>query len=63
MSQTKNKLSIPELISIGVFTALYFVLVTIATFTSNVIFPGFSNVFLPGMYQANNSPARKSIAT
>ena len=49
MSQTKNKLSIPELISIGVFTALYFVLVTIATFTSNVIFPGFSNVFLPGI--------------
>lgn len=43
MSQTKNKLSIPELISIGIFTALYFVLVTIATFTSNVIFPGFSN--------------------
>ncbi len=49
MSQKKNKLSIPELISIGVFTALYFVLVTIATFTSNVIFPGFSNVFLPGI--------------
>ena len=26
-----NKLTVPDLISIGVFTALYFVLVTIAT--------------------------------
>lgn len=42
-----NKLSVPNLISIGVFTALYFVLVTIATFSSVVIFPGFNNVVLP----------------
>lgn len=42
-----NKLTIPDLISIGVFTALYFVLVTIATFSSALIFPGFNNVVLP----------------
>ena len=42
-----NKLTVPDLITIGVFTALYFVLVTIATFSSVVIFPGFNNVILP----------------
>lgn len=42
-----NKLTVPDLITIGVFTALYFVLVTIATFSSVVIFPGFNNVVLP----------------
>ena len=42
-----NKLTIPDLISIGVFTALYFVLVTIATFSSALFFPGFNNVVLP----------------
>lgn len=42
-----NKLTIPDLISIGVFTALYFVLVTIATFSSALLFPGFNNVVLP----------------
>ena len=34
-----NKLTIPDLISIGVFTSLYFVLVTIATFSSALLFP------------------------
>ncbi len=42
-----NKLTVPDLISTGVFTALYFVLVAIATFSSVVIFPGFNNVVLP----------------
>ena len=42
-----NKLTVPDLISIGVFTARYFVLVTIATFASVAIFPGFNNVVLP----------------
>ena len=42
-----NKLTVPDLIIIGVFTALYFVLVTIATFASVAIFPGFNNVVLP----------------
>lgn len=49
MNNTTNKLSIPDLISIGVYTAIYFVLVTIATFGSALILPGFSNVFLPGI--------------
>ena len=44
-----NKLTAPDLISIGVFTALYFVLVTIATFTSAALLPGFSNIFLPAI--------------
>ena len=42
-----NKLTVPDLISTGVFTALYFVLVAFATFSSVVIFPGFNNVVLP----------------
>lgn len=45
----KEKLNTSDLINIGVFTALYFVLVTIATFASALILPGFSNVFLPGL--------------
>jgi len=35
--QSNNKLTIPDLISIGVFTAIYFVLVTIATFASAML--------------------------
>lgn len=46
-TQAAHKLNIPDLISIGVFTAIYFVLVTIATFASAAIIPGFSNVILP----------------
>lgn len=42
-----NKLTIPDLISIGVFTALYFVLVTIATFATGALIPGLSYVLLP----------------
>ena len=42
-----NKLTVPDLISTGVFTVLYFVLVAVATFSSVVIFPGFNNVVLP----------------
>lgn len=49
MNQESNKLSVQDLISIGIFTALYFVLVCIATFASALILPGFSNIFLPGI--------------
>jgi len=45
--QKTNKLTVPDLISTGVYTALYFVLVAVATFSSVVIFPGFNNVVLP----------------
>ncbi|MGN1146855.1 MAG: MptD family putative ECF transporter S component [Lachnospiraceae bacterium] len=44
-----NKLTIPDLISTGVFTALYFVLVAIATFASAVVIPGLSYVLLPAI--------------
>lgn len=47
--QSNNKLTIPDLISIGVFTAIYFVLVTIATFASALLLPGVSNIFLPAI--------------
>ena len=47
--KTTKKLTVPDLISIGVFTALYFVLVTIATFGSAAIAPGFNNVVLPAV--------------
>ena len=33
MNLNSKKLTIPDLISVGVFTAIYFVLVTIATFS------------------------------
>ena len=49
MGEKKKKLSVPELISIGVFTALYFVMVSIATFASAMLLPGFSNVLLPAI--------------
>lgn len=48
MNQTSKKLTIPDLISIGVFTAIYFVLVTIATF-SCALLPGVGNILLPAV--------------
>lgn len=47
--KNQSKLTIPDLITIGVFTALYFVLVTVATFGSAAIFPGFNNIVLPAL--------------
>ena len=43
------KLNVSNLIQTGVYTAIYFILVTIATFSSAIILPGFSNVFLPAI--------------
>ena len=45
----ENKLMIQDLISIGVFTAIYFVLVTIATFATSAIIPGLSYVLIPAL--------------
>lgn len=45
----ENKLMIQDLISIGVFTAIYFVLVTIATFATSAIIPGLSYVLIPAV--------------
>ncbi|KAA8831957.1 MptD family putative ECF transporter S component [Bifidobacterium tissieri] len=43
------RLSVPDLITIGVFTALYFVLVAVATLISTVAFVGFASIFLPAI--------------
>ena len=45
MNLNSKKLTIPDLISVGVFTAIYFVLVTIATF-SCALLPGVGNILL-----------------
>ena len=42
MNQKSNKLTVPDLISVGVVTALYFVLVTVATFACALL-PGVGN--------------------
>ena len=47
-SITPNKLTVPDLISVGVFTALYFVLVTVAAFTCALL-PGVGNIVLPAL--------------
>lgn len=47
MNLNSKKLTIPDLISVGVFTAIYFVLVTIATF-SCALLPGVGNIFAAG---------------
>lgn len=41
-------LKIQDLITIGVYTAIYFLLVGVATFISGVLLPGFSVILLPG---------------
>ncbi len=47
MKKTKN-LNVTDLITIGVFTAIYFVLVAIATFTCALL-PGVGNIVLPAL--------------
>lgn len=42
-------LSIPDLTTIGVFTAIYFVLVAVCTFASAIIFAGFGSILLPAL--------------
>jgi energy-coupling factor transport system substrate-specific component len=44
-----RKLSISDLITTGVFSAIYFILVTVATFSSAILIPGYSYVFLPAV--------------
>jgi energy-coupling factor transport system substrate-specific component len=43
-----NKLTVADLILTGVYTAIYFILVFIATLVSSFL-PGLSNVFLPAL--------------
>ena len=42
-------LSIPDLITIGVFTAIYFALVAVCTFVSAIVFAGFGSILLPAL--------------
>jgi energy-coupling factor transport system substrate-specific component len=44
-----RKISISDLITTGVFSAIYFILVTVATFGSAILIPGYSYVFLPAV--------------
>ncbi len=44
-----NKLSVKNLISIGIYSAIYFVMVTIATFSSAFLLGGFAYVLLPAV--------------
>lgn len=49
-TSTKSKhLDVPDLIMIGVFTALYFVLVAVATLFSSVVLMGFGMILLPAV--------------
>lgn len=45
----RKALKIQDLITIGVYTAIYFLLVGVATFVSTVLLPGFSVILLPGL--------------
>lgn len=44
----QNKLKINDMITIGVYTAIYFLLTGVATFLSSILIPGFSIILLPG---------------
>ncbi|OZG60268.1 ABC transporter permease [Bifidobacterium lemurum] len=44
-----NRLTVPDLITIGVFTALYFVMVCVATLSSTLFTGGFGSIFLPAI--------------
>lgn len=44
----ENKLNVSDLVNTGVYTAIYFMLVFVATLLSSLL-PGLSNVFLPAL--------------
>lgn len=45
--QNKNSIQIKDLISVGVYTALYFIMVAISALIVVFIIPGYSYVFIP----------------
>lgn len=45
----KNKLKIQELITIGIYTAIYFAVVSVGTLISFLTFPGFASIFTPAI--------------
>lgn len=46
---TKEKLEIKDLISIGIYSAIYFLFVTIATLITAILIPGLSYVLIPAI--------------
>ncbi|MFC0233698.1 MptD family putative ECF transporter S component [Vagococcus entomophilus] len=44
-----KKLSIQDLIRIGVYTAIYFITMSVGTFVSFILLPGFSSIFTPAI--------------
>nr|WP_318643742.1 MptD family putative ECF transporter S component [Bifidobacterium platyrrhinorum] len=49
-------MQVPELISIGVFSALYFVMVCVATLVSTLFTGGFGSIFLPAIAALISGP-------
>lgn len=47
--KNESRLQVKDFISIGVYTAIYFVLVTVATFSSRLIFAGLGFIMIPAM--------------
>lgn len=47
LSKNKNKLQIKDLVSVGVYTALYFIIVAFSAVVTIFILPGYSYVFIP----------------
>lgn len=48
-ASSKRGLAVPDLITIGVFSALYFAMVAVATLASTLLLAGFGSIFLPAI--------------
>jgi energy-coupling factor transport system substrate-specific component len=46
---SSGRLAVQDYISIGIYTAIYFVLVAIANFATGILIPGFTYILLPGV--------------
>ncbi|MBS7578246.1 MULTISPECIES: MptD family putative ECF transporter S component [unclassified Enterococcus] len=53
---TNNKLKTKDLISIGIYTALYFICVGIGTLLANILIPVFSSILIPGIVGLISAP-------
>lgn len=51
-----SRLGVPDLVSIGVFAALYFVMVCVATLVSTLFTGGFGSIFLPAIAALISGP-------
>ncbi|TPF86603.1 hypothetical protein BW13_03600 [Bifidobacterium sp. UTCIF-37] len=55
-TQAKRRLATADLITIGVFSALYFVMVCVATLVSTLFTGGFGSIFLPAIAALISGP-------